>query len=103
MIAALAALALAALALVAVPYPPPDDTVPPLIEPGTCVLEAVDLPPAPETVEVANLIIRCQLSDDVDRLFTFPIAADDKATVLSIAEVLERLGPLEDDDEFRPQ
>jgi hypothetical protein len=31
------------------------------------------------------------------------VAVDDEATVLTLAEVLERLGPLEDDDEFRPQ
>jgi hypothetical protein len=104
------AVAVAALAVSAVtaeagytPPAPPDDDPPPLIEPGTCVLEGTDLPPGPEAVDVANIVLRCQLSDDVDRLFTFPVAVDDEATVLTLAEVLERLGPLEDDDEFRPQ
>jgi hypothetical protein len=96
------AVAVSAATAEAVPYPPPDDA-PPLIEPGTCVLEGDDLPPGPEAVEVANLVIRCQLGDDSNRLFMFPIAADDKATVLAIAEVLERLGPLEDGDVFTPQ
>jgi hypothetical protein len=84
------------------PYPPPEDP-PPLIEPGTCVLEGHDLPPGPEAVDVVNVVLRCQLSDDVDRLFTFAVAADDKATVATLAEVLERLGPLEDGDVFTPQ
>jgi hypothetical protein len=86
------------------PYPnPPTTTNPGAIEPGSCRLEGHDLPPGPEAVDVVNLVFYCQLGDDSHRLFTFPVAVDDQATVLTLAEVLERLGPLEDDDEFRPQ
>jgi hypothetical protein len=84
------------------PYPPPEDP-PPLIEPGTCVLEGHDLPPGPEAVDVVNLVFHCQLGDDSFRLFKFAVAADDKTTVATLAEVLERLGPLEDGDVFTPQ
>jgi hypothetical protein len=100
---ALAAVAIsAATAEAGTPYPPPEDP-PPLIEPGTCVLEGHDLPPGPEAVDVVNLVFHCQLGDDSFRLFKFEVAAADQATVLTLAEVLERLGPLEDGDVFTPQ
>jgi len=103
---AVAAVAVAANTAQALYPTPPPSTELGAIPNGTCVLEGHDLPPAvsvPEPVEVVELVLRCQLSDDVDRLFTFPVANDDPTTVLMLAEVLERLGPLEDEDEFTPQ
>jgi hypothetical protein len=85
---------LAALTFVGYPYPPTpptESTEPPEVESGECVLVGANF-----TTDEPTLIIRCGISDEVDRLFEFPLTEADLFVLDQLLDLVEDVG---DDDE----
>jgi hypothetical protein len=79
-------------------------TIPGDDEVGTCTLAGREPSVPDETVESVTIFMDCQLSPDVDRLFTWTVSTEDEEAILVLYDVLVSLDALEDnEDDFTVQ